>query len=135
MVSLELVRVDLSFHRVEELGPRVGFELGHELARLRGAALRAWVVRSLFAQLVEDLEDVGALDAFVIVQGHGKRLRPFSGIRLRRWGLGKNNEEHSLHPAARVRYPEALCTANMYQPRCLVKPICWEEIPFFTLSN
>jgi len=69
----KLVRIDLALHRVEELGPRVGLERGDELAGLSGAALRAWVVRSLFAQLVEYLEDMGALDAFIVVQGHGKR--------------------------------------------------------------
>ena len=35
-VLLELVRVDLPLHRVEELGPRVGLELGDELAGLAG---------------------------------------------------------------------------------------------------
>jgi len=66
-VLLELVRVDLALHRVEELGPRVGLELGDELAGLAGPALRAEEVLPFLAQLVEDLEDMGALGAFVIV--------------------------------------------------------------------
>lgn len=65
--SLELVRAHLPFHRVKELGPRVGLELGDELAGLPRAALRAGVIGPVLAELVEDLEDMGALDAFVIV--------------------------------------------------------------------
>ena len=66
-VLFEFVRVDLALHRVEKPGPVVGLELGDELAGLAGAALRTGEIRPLLAQLVEDLEDMGAPDAFVIV--------------------------------------------------------------------
>ena len=66
-VSLKFVRADLSLHRVEELGPCVGLELRYELAGLPGAALRTREVSPVLAELVEDLEDMGAFDAFVIV--------------------------------------------------------------------
>lgn len=65
--SLELVRVHLPFHRVEEFGPRVRLERRHPLAGFAGPALRAGVVHPFLAQLVKDLEDMGALDAFIIV--------------------------------------------------------------------
>jgi len=69
-VSFKFVRADLALHRVEELGPLVGLELRHELSRPFCIAFRAGQVVDHFVDLVEDLEDVGALYTFVIVQGH-----------------------------------------------------------------
>jgi len=70
--SLELVWADLALHRVEELGPLVGLELGDELSGLFCLAFRAGQVIDHFVDLVEDLEDVGALCTFVIVEGHDR---------------------------------------------------------------
>jgi hypothetical protein len=53
---------------------------------------------------VEDLEDMGAFDAFVIVEGHGKRLRPFSGFGLR---VGENRVLSSPMTQSGIRKPVA----------------------------
>ena len=92
-VSFEFVRVDFLLHRVEELGPRVGLELGDELAGFPGSALRTGEVSPFLAEFVEDLEDMGALDAFVIVQGHGKQLRAFRDSGFGNRGSGRNHQE------------------------------------------
>jgi len=76
------VRADLALHRVQELGPLVGLELGDQFPRLPGLAFRAGQVIDHFVDLVKDLEDVGAFDTFVIVQGHD-RNSVASGIGLK----------------------------------------------------
>ena len=102
----KLMRVDLPLHRVEELGPRVGLELGDELAGFPGPALRAGEIRPFLAELVEDLEDMGALDAFVIVQGH---KTPPARCSCGLW-LGVWLEKGSLpfHPAPERPIPFAI---------------------------
>jgi hypothetical protein len=71
------MRADLALHRIQELGPLVGFELGDELPRFPGLAFWADQIVDHLVNLVEYFEDMSAFDAFVIVQGHGKRLRHF----------------------------------------------------------
>jgi hypothetical protein len=75
--SFKFVRADLALHRIQELGPLVGLELGDQLPRLLGLAFRAGEIINDLVDLVEDLEDMGAFDTLIIVQGHGERLRHF----------------------------------------------------------
>jgi hypothetical protein len=108
LASLELVRADLALHRVEELGPLVGLELGDELPRPLRLAFRAGQVIDHFVDLVEDLEDVGAVYTFVIIEGHGKRLRYFrdSGLGIR--ASGKKKEVFLIPmPESGIRKPIA----------------------------
>ena len=70
--SLEFVRADLALHRVQKLRPLVGLELRDELSRPFCLALRAGQIVDHLVDLVKDLEDMGALCTFVIVEGHDR---------------------------------------------------------------